>query len=60
MAEVFEQGARLRKQFRFVPDPYIAKRLEYEGDVHKINASYFFGIPIYDVVKDISVTRLRQ
>lgn len=53
VAEVFEQGARLRKQFRFVPDPYIAKRLEYEGDVHKINASYFFGIPIYDVVKDI-------
>lgn len=53
VAGVFEQGAKLRKQFRFVPDPYIAKRLEYEGDVHKINASYFFGIPIYEVVKDI-------
>lgn len=53
VADVFEQGAKLRRQYRLVPDPYIAKRLEYEGDVHKINAAYFFGIPIYEVVKDI-------
>lgn len=53
VADVFEQGANLRRQYRLVPDPYIAKRLEYEGDVHKINAAYFFGIPIYEVVKDI-------
>lgn len=53
VADVFEKGAELRKRFRLVPDPYIAKRLEYEGDVHKINASYFFGVPIYEVVKDI-------
>ena len=53
VADVFEQGAKLRRRYRLVPDPYISKRIEYEGDVHKINASYFFGIPIFEVVKDI-------
>lgn len=53
VAEVFEKGAALRRRFRLVPDPYIAKRLEYEGDVHKMNASFFFGIDILDVVKAI-------
>ena len=53
VADVFEMGAVLRRRFRLVPDAYIAKRLEYEGDVHKMNASFFFGISILDVVKSI-------
>ena len=53
VAEAFAVGARLRKRYRLVPDKYIAKRLEYEGDVHKINAAFFFGIDILDVVKSI-------
>jgi DNA polymerase I-like protein with 3'-5' exonuclease and polymerase domains len=46
VADLFEQGAKLRKRFRILPDPWIAERIELEGDVHKINASYFFGVPI--------------
>jgi DNA polymerase I-like protein with 3'-5' exonuclease and polymerase domains len=46
VADQFSQGAKLRKRFRLVPDPLIADRIEDEGDVHRMNASYFFGIPI--------------
>lgn len=53
VAAVFEKGAELRRRYRLVPDAYISKRLEYEGDVHKMNASYFFGIPIFQIVKSV-------
>lgn len=46
VADLFQTGADLRNRFRAVPDPYITERIELEGDVHKINASYFFSIPI--------------
>lgn len=46
VADLFQTGADLRQRFRYVPDPYITERIDLEGDVHKINASYFFGIPI--------------
>ncbi|WOL24412.1 DNA polymerase [Yersinia phage fHe-Yen9-02] len=53
VADVFEQGARLRRRFRTVPDPWIHHLIDVEGDVHKINAAYFFGIPITEVTKPI-------
>lgn len=54
VADVFEQGAILRRRFRMVPDPWIKHRIEAEGDVHKINAAYFFGIPnVMDVTKSV-------
>lgn len=53
VADVFEQGAILRRRFRTVPDKWIAHRVEVEGDVHKINAAYFFGIDIMEVTKSI-------
>ena len=54
VADVFEQGRKLRHRFRTVPDPWIEHRVEAEGDVHKINAAYFFGIPnVMDVTKSV-------
>jgi hypothetical protein len=53
VAGVFEQGAKLRRRFRLVPDKWIHHLIDVEGDVHKINASYFFGLPISEITKDI-------
>lgn len=46
VADLFQTGADLRNRFRAVPDELIARRIVDEGDVHRLNASYFFGIPI--------------
>lgn len=53
VADVFQVGADLRNRYKLVPDPWIAHRIEIEGDVHRINASYFFGLPIHAVDKKI-------
>ena len=53
VAEVFEQGARHRERFKLVPDSWIKHLIGVEGDVHKINAAYFFGIDIMAVTKTI-------
>lgn len=53
VADVFEQGRKLRHRYRTVPDPWISHLVEVEGDVHKINAAYFFGIPVMEVTKAI-------
>ena len=53
VADVFEQGAKLRRRFKLVPDSWIHHLIDVEGDVHKINASYFFGLPISEITKDI-------
>lgn len=53
VADVFERGADLRKRYRTVPDPWVKHLIAIEGDVHKINASYFFGVPIMEVTKQI-------
>lgn len=51
IAGLFENGRALRDRFKLAPDPDLLRRVELEGDVHKINASYFFGIPIDQVDK---------
>lgn len=53
VAEVFEQGKRHRDRFRLVPDKWINHLIGIEGDVHKINAAYFFGVDIMAVTKTI-------
>lgn len=53
VAKSFQVGTDFRDRFKILPDPFIGKRISLEGDVHKVNASYFFGIDITAVVKDI-------
>lgn len=51
VAGLFDKGRQLRNLFKIAPDPELLRRVELEGDVHKINASYFFGVPIDQVDK---------
>jgi len=53
VADLFANGRALREQYKLHPDPELLKRVKLEGDVHKINAAYFFGIPIEKVDKKI-------
>ncbi len=53
VAASFQVGTDFRDRFKVLPDPWIGKRIELEGDVHKVNASYFFGIDITAVDKTI-------
>lgn len=53
VADVFEVGKILRDRYKLYPDPWTLHRIDFEGDVHKINAAYFFGVPIEQVSKDI-------
>lgn len=53
VAALFETGRDLRRQYRLRPDPDLLKRIDLEGDVHKINAAYFFGVPIEQVDKPL-------
>lgn len=53
VADSFQVGTDFRDRFKVLPDPWIGNRINLEGDVHKVNASYFFGINITAVTKDI-------
>ena len=53
IAALFENGRKLRNKFKIWPDKDLAKRVSLEGDVHKINAAYFFGVAIEKVDKTI-------
>lgn len=51
VANLFDSGRKMRERYKVAPDPELAERIKLEGDVHKINASYFFGVPIEEVDK---------
>lgn len=51
VADLFWHGLRMRNQYKLYPTEELAKKIEMEGDVHKINAAYFFGMKIEDVDK---------
>lgn len=51
VADLFWHGLRLRNQYKLFPTSELATKIEFEGDVHKINAAYFFGMKIEDVDK---------
>lgn len=53
IASVFEVGRLLRAKFKLMPTPELADRIDKEGDVHKLNAAYFFGVDIQEVTKVI-------
>lgn len=53
VAETFQHGYDLRKDYRSKPNADLAKKIEYEGDVHKLNASFFFGVKVEDVTKEL-------
>ena len=53
VADQFQHGLDLRNRFKLFPTKPLAERIKYEGDVHKLNAAYFFGIDITEVTKDI-------
>tara|TARA_B100000700_G_scaffold88627_1_gene99964 strand:- start:79195 stop:82098 length:2904 start_codon:yes stop_codon:yes gene_type:complete len=53
VANLFGKGMDMRQRYKLAPDPGLLKKIDLEGDVHKINASYFFGVPIEKVDKPI-------
>ncbi len=53
IAKVFNDGDALIQQYKEKPSKELADRIAIEADVHKVNAAYFFGIPILEVSKEI-------
>lgn len=53
VAKLFDHGLELRNTFRLKPVDELLTRVKLEGDVHKINAAYFFGVPIEKVDDDL-------
>jgi hypothetical protein len=53
LAALFDAGRKLRNKFKIWPDKELGKRVELEGDVHKVNAAYFFGVAIELVDKKL-------
>lgn len=51
VAELFWHGLRLRNKFKLRPTEHLNQKIAVEGDVHKINAAYFFSMDIGDVDK---------
>jgi len=51
VADVFQVGADFRNRYKLFPDPLIWRKIDLEGDVHKINAAYFFGVDVSAVTK---------
>jgi DNA polymerase I-like protein with 3'-5' exonuclease and polymerase domains len=53
IANLFAAATKLINQYRANPTPELKARLKAEADIHYQNASYFFGVPIADVDKDM-------
>lgn len=51
VADQFWHGLRMRNLYKLFPTKGLAEKIDIEGDVHKINAAYFFGMDIKDVDK---------
>ena len=51
VADVFREGLILREKFKKKPSIPLAEEIELKGDVHKINAAYFFRIDIDKIDK---------
>lgn len=51
VADVFREGLVLRQKFKKKPTVELAEELELKGDVHKINAAYFFRKKVSEVDK---------
>lgn len=53
VSKLFLHGLDLKAQYRACPTSVLKDRIDYEADVHKLNASFFFGVPIREVTKDL-------
>lgn len=53
VADLFQNGHDLQQEYRLFPTDALLGRLKTEGDVHRINASYFFGVPITEIDDDL-------
>lgn len=51
VAEAFRIGLKLREKFKRKPTMDLAKEIDLKGDVHKINAAFFFRKAITEVDK---------
>jgi hypothetical protein len=51
VADAFRVGYDLRRKFKLKPTADLATEIELKGDVHRINAAYFFRMPIETVEK---------
>lgn len=51
VAEAFRIGLKLREKFKRKPTMDLAKEIDLKGDVHKINAAFFFRKAIEEVDK---------
>lgn len=53
IAQVFDVGRVFRNLFKLAPSKKLAEEIKFKGDVHKINAAYFFGVAIENVDKTL-------
>lgn len=53
VAKLFQHGLDLRNRFKLFPTATLFDRIDKEGDLHKLNAAYFFGLDITKVTKPI-------
>lgn len=51
VAQLFQHGLNMRNAYKLFPVPELATKIDLEGDPHKINAAYFFSMPIDKVDK---------
>lgn len=51
VSDLFQHGLNMRTKYKLYPTPELAQKIAIEGDVHRINAAYFFGMDINDVDK---------
>lgn len=52
LASVFQHGLDMRRDYKRFPHPGLMYKISTEGDSHKINAAYFFGMDITEVDKE--------
>ena len=52
VAQQFQHGLNMKADYKLCPHPALWEKIETEGDSHKINAAYFFGMDIKDVDKE--------
>ena len=53
LIKLFVKGWKLRKKYRQTGDPQIKERADTEGDIHKINVTFFFVVPFSKVTKEL-------
>ena len=53
LADVFEKGRSLRNEYELYPSEELKSRIKNEGDVHRINAAFFFKVLITEVTDEL-------